>query len=137
MMSSGSTVIRYIDICMNLLFGFICFSELSRHDKIELATTVELKPAPPDAEMVVFVGVQTNGIYLLDGEKIRTPDPDIVERYLLARKSELAQKKYKMRVRVRANYDTPVRFVMRAVDLCDRIDVARSVDVRIGKKVKM
>jgi biopolymer transport protein ExbD len=137
MMSSGSTVIRYIDICLNLLFGFICFSELSRQDKIELATTVELKPAPPDAEMVVFVGVQSNGVYLLDGEKIRTPDPDIVERYLLARKDELAQKKYKMRVRVRANYDTPVRFVMRAVDLCDRIDVARGVDVRIGKKVKM
>jgi biopolymer transport protein ExbD len=137
MMSSGSTVIRYIDICMNLLFGFICFSELSHRDKIELATTVELKPAPPDAEMVVFVGVQSNGVYLLDGEKIRTPDPKVVEQYLLARKAELAQRKYKMRVRVRANYDTPVRFVMRAVDLCDRIDVARSVDVRIGKKVKM
>ena len=136
-MSSGGAVIRYIDICLNLLFGFICFSELSQHDKIELATTVELKPSHPDPEMVVFVGVQKNGLYLLDGEKIRTPDANVVEQYLLARKSDLAQKKYKMRVRVRANYDTPTRFVMRAVDVCDRIDVARSVDVRIGKKVKM
>jgi len=136
-MTSGAMIIRYIDICLNLLFGFICFSELSLHDKIELPTTMELKPSPPDAEMVVFVGVQTNGVYLLDGDKIRTTNVNLVEQYLLNKKSELAQNRYKMRVRVRVNYDTPTRFVMRAVDVCDKIEVARSVDVRIGKKVKM
>jgi hypothetical protein len=41
-----------------------------------------------------------------------------------------------MRVRVRANHDTPIRFVMKAADVCDRIDVLKSVDVRIGSKVK-
>jgi biopolymer transport protein ExbD len=136
-MASGGTIIRYIDICLNLLFGFICFSELSLHDKIDLPTTVELKPSAPDPEMVVFVGVQTNGVYALEGEKIRTADAKVLEQYLVNKKSELAQNRYKMRVRVRANYDTPTRFVMRAVDICDKIEVARSVDVRIGKKVKM
>lgn len=136
-MASGSMVIRYIDICLNLLFGFVCFSELSLHDKIDLPTTVELKPAAPDPELVVFVGVQTNGVYALEGEKIRTADANVLEQYLLNKKNEFAQKRYKMRVRVRANYDTPTRFVMRAVDICDKIEVARSVDVRIGKKVKM
>jgi len=136
-MGNSAMVIRYIDICLNLLFGFICFSELSQHDKIELATTVELKPGHPDAEMVVFVGVQSNGVYLLEGEKIRTPDIEVVAQYLLNRKNALTQNQYKMRVRVRANYDTPTRFVMHAVEVCDRLEVARSVDVRIGKKVKM
>jgi biopolymer transport protein ExbD len=136
-MASGSMIIRYIDICLNLLFGFVCFSELSLHDKIDLPTTVELKPTAPDPELVVFVGVQTNGVYALEGEKIRTADAHVLEQYLLSKKSEFAQKRYKMRVRVRANYDTPTRFVMRAVDICDKIEVARSVDVRIGKKVKM
>lgn len=136
-MGNGATVIRYIDICLNLLFGFICFSELSQHDKIELPTTVELKASHPDAEIVVFVGVQSNGVYLLDGEKIRTLDMNVVEQFLVKRKNELAQGRYKMRVRVRANYDTPTRFVMHAVDICDKLDVARSVDVRLGKKVKM
>jgi biopolymer transport protein ExbD len=136
-MASGSMIIRYIDICLNLLFGFVCFSELSLHDKIDLPTTVELKPTAPDPELVVFVGVQTNGVYALEGEKIRTADANVLEQYLLSKKSEFAQKRYKMRVRVRANYDTPTRFVMRAVDICDKIEVARSVDVRIGKKVKM
>lgn len=136
-MGNGAMITRYIDICLNLLFGFICFSELSQPGKIELPTTVELKPGHPDAEMVVFVGVQSNGMYLLDGEKIRTPDLAVVAQYLMNKKNELTQNRYKMRVRVRANYDTPTRYVMHAVDLCDELDVARSVDVRVGKKVKM
>ncbi len=136
-MGNGAMIIRYIDICLNLLFGFICFSELSQRDKIELATTVELKPGHPDAEMVVFVGVQSNGVYLLDGDKIRTPNIEVVAQYLMNKKNALTQNQYKMRVRVRANYDTPTRFVMYAVDICDRLEVPRSVDVRIGKKVKM
>ncbi len=136
-MGNGAMIMRYIDICLNLLFGFICFSELSQPGKIELPTTVELKPGHPDAEMVVFVGVQNNGVYLLDGEKIRTPEIAVVAQYLLNKKNELTQNKYKMRVRVRANYDTPTRYVMHAVNICDQLEVARSVVVRIGKKVKI
>ena len=102
-----------------------------------MPTTVELKPGHPDAEMVVFVGVQNNGVYLLDGEKIRTPEIAVVAQYLLNKKNELTQNKYKMRVRVRANYDTPTRYVMHAVNICDQLEVARSVVVRIGKKVKI
>ena len=40
-MGNGAMITRYIDICLNLLFGFICFSELSQKSKIELPTKVE------------------------------------------------------------------------------------------------
>jgi biopolymer transport protein ExbD len=135
-MSSGGMIVRFIDIVMILLFGFICSSELSRQSKIRLPTTLELPPSNPDPEVVVFVGVQNDGSYLIEEEKARTKDPGLLEHYLLNKKNELAQTRYKMRVRVRANHDTPIRFVMKAADVCDRIDVLKSVDVRIGSKVK-
>jgi hypothetical protein len=40
-----------------------------------------------------------------------------------------------MRVRIRANFDTPIRHVMRLADLCDRLRILKSVEVRKGVAV--
>jgi biopolymer transport protein ExbD len=133
-MSGGGMIVRLIDICMILLFGFICCAELSSQSKISLPTTLELPASNPDPEMVEFVGVQKDGSYLLDQERYKTYDTNVLEEYLRKKKNVLAQTQYKMRVRLRANYDTPVRYIMAASDVCDRVDVLKSVDVRIGSK---
>ena len=135
-MSGGGLLVRLIDICMILLFGFICCSELAQQSKIVLPTTVELPPANPNAEVIEFVSVLPNGEYLINNEKYHTSDPQVLEEYLLRRKNELALSRYQMRVRVRPNHDTPIRFVMKAAEICDRLEVVKSVDVRIGAKVK-
>ncbi len=127
-------IVRMIDIVMILLFGFICTAELSSQSKIELPVTVELPPSNPDAEIVVYVAVTREGNYLWADEKQGTADPAVLEGFLAAKKSELTRSRYKMRVRIRANQDTPVRFVMQAAAICDRIDVLKTVDVRIGSK---
>jgi hypothetical protein len=57
-----------------------------------------------------------------------------LETYLLDKKKELVQTRYRMRIRLRANYDTPIRFVMQAANVCDRIDVLKTVDVKLGSK---
>lgn len=127
-------IVRMIDIVMILLFGFICTAELGSQSKIILPTTVELSPATPDPEIVVYIAVQNDGSYLWEDEKQGSADPAVLEGYLAAKKNELARSRYKMRVRLRANHDTPVRFVMQAATICDRIDVLKTVDVRIGSK---
>lgn len=135
-MSGSSMVVRYIDIVMILLFGFICSAELSQTSHIELAKTVELPPSNPDPELVIFVGILSDGSYLIDNEKYRTADPAVLEQYLQQTKINLEQSRYKMRVRLRANHDTPIRFLMKAAEVCDRLDVLKTFDVRIGSKVR-
>lgn len=127
-------IVRMIDIVMILLFGFICTAELSSQSKIELPVTVELPLTNPDAEIVEYVAVLKDGSFLWGDEKQGTADPAVLEGYLSAKKSELTRSRYKMRVRIRANQDTPVRFVMQVATICDRIDVLKTVDVRIGSK---
>ena len=133
-MSRGGMIVRFIDLVLILLFGFICSSELSQQSKIVLATTLELPPSNPDPEVVVFVGIKKDGSYFYDEEQKRTQDIQELEEFLLGKKNELALTRYKMRVRLRVNFDTPIRFVMRAADLCDQLEVAKSVDVRMGAK---
>lgn len=134
-MNSGGIIVRLIDICMILLFGFICCAELNQSD-IVLPKTVELPPANPDPEVVVFVGIQSNGLYLFgkDGQH-KAYDPQILASYIQKEKNRIARAGYRIRVRLRANHDTPMKFVMAAADVCDRVDVLKTVDVRLGSKV--
>ncbi|MDZ7267139.1 MAG: biopolymer transporter ExbD [candidate division KSB1 bacterium] len=135
-MSGSGMIVRYIDIVMILLFGFICSAELSETSHIELAKTVELPPGNPDPEMVIFVGILPDGSYLFDNEKYRTADLAVLEQYLQQTRVNLEKARYKMRVRLRANHDTPIRFLMKAAEVCDRLEVLKTFDVRIGSKVK-
>ncbi len=135
-MSGNGMIIRYIDIVMNLLFGFICMAELSQTSHIQLAKTVELPYSNPDPEIVIFVGITTDGTYLLENEKYHTTDINFLQTYLQDSKDKLAQANYKMRVRLRANHDTPIRYLMQAAEVCDRLEIIKTFDVRIGSKVK-
>lgn len=129
-------IVRMIDIVMILLFGFICTAQLSSQSRITLPMTVELPPATPDPEIVVYVAVTGDGKFWWDDEKQFTSDPAVLEGYLAAKKGELVRSQYKMRVRIRANHDTPVRYVMQAATICDRLEILKTVDVRIGSKYK-
>ncbi len=135
-MSGSGMIVRYIDIVMILLFGFICSAELSQTSHIELARTVELPPSNPDPEVVIFVGILPDGYYLIDNEKYRTADPAVLEQYLQQTRISLEKSRYKIRVRLRANHDTPIRFLMKAAEVCDRLEVLKTFDVRIGSNVR-
>lgn len=134
-MNNGGMIVRLIDICMILLFGFICCAELSQSE-IVLPKTVELPPGNPDPEVVVFVGIQKNGLYLFgkDGQH-QAYNTQVLESYIQREKSRVEAAGHRIRVRLRANHDTPMKFVMAAADVCDRIDVLKTVDVRLGSKV--
>jgi biopolymer transport protein ExbD len=134
-MNSGGMIVRLIDICMILLFGFICCSELSQSE-IVLPKTVELLPGNPDPEVVVFVGIQNNGLYLFgkDGQH-KAYNTQVLESYIQREKNRVERVGHRIRVRLRANHDTPMKFVMAAADVCDKVDVLKTVDVRLGSKV--
>ena len=134
-MSRGGMIIRLIDVVMNLLFGFICSSQLSVQTKINLPTTVELATLHTEPEIAEFIGILKDGTILLNQEHSATRDLEQVGRYLEIKQAELAKNRYTMRVRIRANFDTPIRHVMRVADLCDRLRILKSVEVRNGVAV--
>lgn len=128
-------IVRLIDVCMILLFGFICCSELSQSE-IVLPKTVELPAANPDPEVVVFVSIWKNGLYQFGkDQEYNAFDTLVLESYIQREKDRIARAGYKIRVRLRANYDTPMKYVMAAADVCDKVDVLKTVDVRLGSKV--
>ena len=128
-MGSGS-LIRLIDVVFILLFGFISISEISERSKIELPESAETPPSHPDKEKVLFLGIDSEGKYLVENETKVIFSPQDLFYYLQGKAAEVRQSGDELRVRIRSNFDTPIKFTMAAADICDNLQVQKGIDVR-------
>jgi len=133
-MGTGSTLIRLIDIVFILMFGFISISEISDRSKIELPKSSETPPSHPDKEQVVFVGINSDGAYLVEHETRLISSPQALLAYLQAQVVRANRNKRALRVRIRSNWDTPIKYTMAAADICDHLNIPKGIDViRVAK----
>ncbi len=129
-MGSGATLIRLIDVVFILLFGFISISEVSQKSKIELPKSTETPLSSPDQEEVLFVGIDSGGTYLVENESQAIASPQGLYAYLSQKAEQAVNEHHKLRVRIRSNWDAPIRYTMIAADICDHLRLQKGVDVR-------
>jgi biopolymer transport protein ExbD len=129
-MGTGGTLIRLIDVVFILLFGFISISEISERSKIELPKSKETPPSNPDKEQVLFVGISAEGNYLLENENLVISSPQQLYDYLGEQVRKANQAGRDFRVRIRSNWNTPIKFTMAAADICDHLNIPKGIDVR-------
>jgi biopolymer transport protein ExbD len=123
-------IIRLIDVVFILLFGFICISEINKRSRIELPRSTETPPSNPDKEQVLFVGIDSQGSYLVEDESKLIDDPQTLYLYLSNAAHAAANSGTALRVRIRSNFDAPVKYVMAAADMCDQLNIPKGIDVR-------
>ena len=128
-MGSG-IIIRLIDVVFILLFGFIAVSRLSEGSLIELPKTTEIPAVNPDPESIVIVGVRRDGLYLLEDEKYSVSTPAELHGYLSSQLAGLQTVNARMRVRIRASFDAPIKYIMSAADLCDQLGIPKGIDIQ-------
>lgn len=133
-MGKGSLLLRFVDVVLILLFGFISISEVSQQSRIKLPESRETPRSYPDKEKVVFIGITRDGQYLVDDESRVITDLDALKNYIQQRFNFYRARHVKMRVRYRANYDTPVRYTIQAAQICDQLGIVKGIDVKLKSK---
>ena len=127
---NGSTIIlRLIDVVLILLFGFISISEISRQTKITLPKSENIQITNPDKESILLIAITDDGHYLVENEAKRVSDPKDLKIYIEYKQKEYESKKSQMRVRIRSNFNTPVRYTVMLANLCDILNIPKSIDV--------
>jgi len=127
-MKRGGFLIRFVDVVLILLFGFIIISDIDEDSQIILPQSTETPPVPPDFEEVVFIGITNDGVYLLEEETVAVTSAPELERYLIGKKERFGDH---LKVRIRSNYDTPIYYATVAAKLCDDNGITKSLDVKI------
>jgi len=130
-MGAKSTMIRLIDVVFILLFGFISISEISEKSQIDLPKSTETPRSNPDKEKVLFIGINSAGNYLVESESQSIPDVRGLYAYLQSKVDDANQAGDALRVRIRSNWDTPIKFTMAAADICDNLNIPKGIDVRL------
>lgn len=128
-MGSGG-VLRLIDVVFIVLFGFISIAKINERSRIELPQSTETPPSNPDKEQVIFVGIDSEGNYLVDNETKLIDSAATLYQYL----SDASNNGADIRVRIRSNFDTPIKYLIAAADMCDQLNLPKGIDVqRIGR----
>lgn len=130
-------IIRLIDVVLILLFGFIAISELSKKSKIKLAKSETVPATAPDRETVVYIGVLPDGRYLVDGERRVIQDLRTLAEYINRERVRLNRRNIRMRLRIRTNYNAPVKHAFAVVNICQDMKIPVGLDViKVGGRGK-
>jgi len=129
-MTKGGIILRLIDVVLILLFGFISISEISRQSQIELPESEEIPLSNPDKEAILIVGITQDGRYLIEDEAQNMTNVKVLKKYIENKQHEFAKKNTEIRVRIRSNYNAPVKYAIILANICDALKIPKSIDVQ-------
>lgn len=128
-MQKSGFVVRFVDVVLILLFGFISISSV-RATEIELPESTETPAPPPEVEEVVFIGIRSDGTYLVDEERLELRGARNLLDFVEAELAALGD--VPVKVRIRASHDTPMRYLVDAARVCDELGVDKALEVRMS-----
>jgi len=127
-MKQGRFLLRFVDVVLILLFGFIVISDIDEDSDIVLPSSSETIMFQPGAEVVLFIGITTNGDFIDERQNILLESEESLIRYIRQHKNRYGDM---AKVRIRANYDTLAQYAIRAAEICDELGIKKAIDVRI------
>jgi len=129
-MKKGQYLLRFVDVVLILLFGFIVISDIDEDSQIVLPSSYEAEMIKPSNDIILFIGVTTNGEYIDEREKIYLQTENVLREYIRDHKRRFGDL---AKVRIRANFDTQSIHAIRVAQICDELEINKALDVKIIK----
>jgi len=127
-MKQGSYLLRFVDVVLILLFGFIVISDIDEDSQIVLPSSTETEQSEAEVYDVVYIGITPDGTFFDERQNLSFNGTDQLRNYIQQhqeRYGELAN------VRIRANFVTKAQYTIEAAKICDEVGVKKSIDVRL------
>ncbi len=128
-MKASGFILRFVDVVLILLFGFISISNL-QDTEVNLPESSETAPVAMDTEEVVFIGVLPEGNYLIENETILVSSIDLIREHL--GKAIRESGGGPLKVRIRSSKDATARDAFAVAALCDELGLAKALEVELN-----
>lgn len=140
-MATRSFLIRFIDIGLIVLFGFLMISDIEASSRVELASASgddeEVVEEEPEERALVFVTVMPDGGFALSEPDTLAPAPGVVRGTealagaLTARRARHETAGTETVVVIQPDPDSPVQFTVDVMDTADRLSLTKSLRMDI------
>ncbi|MEZ4698936.1 MAG: biopolymer transporter ExbD [Rhodothermales bacterium] len=129
-MTNSGFIMRFVDVVLIMLFGFITISNLQDTD-VALPESAETEPMPIDSEEIEFIGILPDGTFLIEDEQTKISSIEMLRGYL-TRRVALLQQEARLKVRIRSSWDAPVHYALDVAALCDDMGIQKSLEVELN-----
>jgi biopolymer transport protein ExbD len=138
-MASRGFLIRFIDIGLIVLFGFLMISDIDSSSRVELADTRSEPEESPEEEReqaFVLVEIAADGMYLVsdprvEGDEVTAEDAAALAQELLRRRGAHRDLEVQTVVLIQPDPSSLVQSTVDAMDVCDRLSLTKSLRMDI------
>jgi len=134
-------LIRFIDIGLIVLFGFLMISDIEASSSVELAGSrdplEELQPEDDDERAFVVVAIGADGSFLVGEsqtpieERVRIVEVEVLSRVLRSLDAELGVEDREVVVLIEPHPMSLVQRTVDVMDVCDRLGLPKSLGMNI------
>jgi biopolymer transport protein ExbD len=129
-MGESGYLLRFVDIVLILLFGFICISSI----KPSTVTPPKSSEAPYkniDPNQIVYVSIQDNGTFLVEDESRSISSTERLRAFLRQKRQSIGRSA--MKARLRSSRSAPIYYLMQAAKICKQLGIRKSIEVEIDR----
>ena len=131
-MGNGRFLVRFVDVVLILLFGFISISQVQKRSVVSPPKSSETDKTPADDVTDVFVSITDNGSYLVDNETRSLETMDALAQFIEQKKNQYGADR--MKIRIRSDDTAPIQYAIALAEICDNAGVEKALDVRLTNR---
>ncbi|MBX2820253.1 MAG: biopolymer transporter ExbD [Rhodothermaceae bacterium] len=133
-MRNGRYLVRFVDVVLILLFGFISISQVQKRSVVSPPKSSETSKTPADEVTDVFVSITDTGSYLVDNETRALETMDALSLFVEQKKQQYGADR--MKIRIRSDDTAPIQYAIALAEICDHAGVEKALDVRLSSRDK-
>ena len=129
-MSKGGMIIRYIDIALTVLFGFIAISDLEIKTQIKLPSNVSSIEKPAHLNTVSIIVQEGSRYTLMQADKPVVTEATLerVEEVLLEVRKPYLDQQQDVLVLIQPDPNSPIQLTVNILDVCERNHIAKNIN---------
>ena len=131
-MGNSRFLVRFVDVVLILLFGFISISQVQKRSVVTPPESTETQKTPADNVTDVFISITTEGAFLVDNETRSITSMSELYDYIGGKKALYGEGGIK--IRIRSDDTAPIQYALAIAEICDDLKVPKALDVRLTNR---
>jgi len=129
-MGNAGMVIRYIDIALTMLFGFIAISDVERKTQVNLPRDVAAVSVPSRINTVSILVLEGPRYTVMDGAVEIASDTDLhqIEQVMQAVRQNYLDRREDVIFLIQPDPNAPIQLTVNVLDVCERNHFVKNIN---------
>jgi biopolymer transport protein ExbD len=129
-MARTGMIIRYIDIALTMLFGFVAISDIERKTQVKLPREVAAVSTPSQLKTVSILVLDGPRYTVIDGAQEIASDSDLlrIEQVLRAVRQSYLSRNEDVIFLIQPDPNSPIQLTVNVLDVCERNHFVKNIN---------